>query len=219
MNATIEQPIPTAKPKFLADPVSPIEMAFETGGKTFWNFVDPFATPALRGLAALDVYEEMRQRTTRETREKELDATDVIYKEMEQALISKDGKLNMVTVVTKLSEARKINQYARERLSMLATPEVMYNLASVVYFTEDENPNLYDMKYNREVKIPMWKKSAGVYDFFLLQPLHRLMPFLKEYEQNLQTSLTVVEKMTQLHLQHLSTILSRRKSIKGPVLK
>ena len=212
------------KPVFLEQPKDPIVWAFECmdgDGQDakmipHYQYVDPFKTPAMRGVQALTVYEEFRTRTSREMYLLETEAEMVAITASKQALTGSTGKINLVEAAEHLTNVEKILRNRTERMKMVYDPDLVYKLASVVFFDETENPYRYDMRYNMDVKIPRWKKYMGTEkDFFLLQPLGRLIPYLKQYEDDSLTYSQVAMTILQKQSEFLSTILSKRQSIRA----
>jgi cell shape-determining protein MreC len=66
---------------------------------------------------------------------------------------------------TDLFELMKLNNQLSERLEFIYDTDLVYKLASVVYFDEKENPEDYDWTYNQK-KIDKWKKDKSINDFF-----------------------------------------------------
>lgn len=166
----------TTQPKFLKDPQSPVELAFTIEGKNFYQYVDPMNTPCQRGLAAIVAYDELRMRTTY----KHLEAENKFMKEhfqlLRTSLDGSKGKITLSKAFDYINEMEKVVNYRIERMGIPIIEDLVYKLASVVFFTEEENPYQYDHEYNR-LKIENWKKQESAYDFFLREPLRRLLPF------------------------------------------
>lgn len=87
-----------------------------------------------------------------------------------------------------------MNTRLNERLYLAFDMDLIYKLASVVFFDGTENPNIYEQKYGMQ-KIEKWKKFESVQDFFLRQPIKRLVPFLDGHEQHIQTYQEMVEQI------------------------
>lgn len=201
------------KPTFLVPVTEPIEFAFECDGVAHYQFVDPFKTPAMRGVQALVVYEEFRTRTSREMYALETEAETACVNGIEQCLQGHTGTIKLVDAAAHLTDLKKILRNRDERMKMVFDPDMVYKLASVVFFDQSENPHRYDQKYAQKVKIPRWRKSLGDKDFFLLKPLGRLIPYLKDYADNSQSYSQTARTLMTYQLELLSTILSKRQSI------
>ena len=171
--------------------------AFTLEGITYYTFDDIFNIPVERAFSAIDYYNEMQQRCTRDYLISHLDAQDEI-------LSSK--KID----ITKLAQ---LNLNLRERLEMIFDADLLYKLASVVYFDSSESPYKYDYKYGVE-KIRRFKK-ADVDAFFLKTPIRNYLPFKDISAEDLQTYIAVGSQVNLVHLKTLSKALSRKESKEG----
>ena len=179
--------------RFPADIQYPIEFAFEIEGRSFYRFKDYFNIPYERGLKTITFYEEARMKITYEYLEQHTKAVEKILT---------SSKID----VYKINELNKI---LKERLTWYFDTEILYKLASIVFFEKEENPTTYDFKHNIE-KIEFWKKHKDVTDFFLQTPMLELMPFLKELEANFQTYSEITNALTKAHSDLVSSILSAK---------
>lgn len=177
------------KPSFPVPVDMPVEFAFEIDGVNNWQFVDPMNTPNQRAIGAITAYEELRMRTTYEHLEKENEFMLERFKLLKTALDGNKGKISLSQAFEQISKMEEVVRFRMERMSMQVPlmEDHIYKLASVVFFTEEENPYKYDMEYNKK-KIEKWKKAGTSYDFFLRQPLRRLMPFLEGVQEISPTS-------------------------------
>jgi len=172
---------------------SPTEYAFSVKGVDYWRFTDAFNMPPVRALKAVTFFEEARMRMDAEYMELETKAVDHILSQQ----------------VIDIFKIKTINEQKKDRLAWkMPTLQMLYRVASVMYFDKSEHPANYDFAYN-EQKIERWKKygKPGI-DFFLQMPLVDLMPFLTEPAENLRLYSAVVEELNQVHLENLSTILA-----------
>lgn len=185
------------EPKWLQDWQSKyvIQEAFTMGGRTFYMFDDVFNVPYERGLKSLVYYEEFRMRINKEYMGMHIEAMDKILSDPKKIDI---GKIAI------------LNKQLKERLELIVEPDMLYKLASVVFFDKNEKPWSYEFDY-AEKKIKFWKKHSTNHAFFLETPLVKLIPFLKLSETNLDTYSTIVEKVNQIHYGCLSDILSNSK--------
>lgn len=134
-----------------------VEECFASGGVKYFKFVNEFKIPYGRAMAACDIYRELQ------------DMTD-----------SKYHKTAYQMIIEHLRAGR--NDYASiichnslERMDNICNADLMYKLASVMYFDVSENPYSYDYEY-AERKIKKWKKDNKIDTFFLKIPLSDLMP-------------------------------------------
>lgn len=183
------------KPKpILIDNTFRIIPAFEWKGETYYMHEDPMNTATGRGLTAMMFMDELAMRCTPDYLKLHIEAVDKI--------LSDPKKID-------LSNLFKLHNNLKERVNLLAIfPEHIYKMASVVFFTKDESPYQYDMKFN-EKKIAEWKKTPGTYDFFLRTPLSILIPFLTLPEYNSKDYMIVVEKINKIHLESIQKVLSK----------
>lgn len=169
-----------------------IKEAFSCGGVTYYCFDDIYNQPYERALTALDFYEEFRMRTTYD-----------FLKLHVQAF--KDIMANPKTI--NVGEMALLNKQLEERLNWIVSPDLIYKLASVVFFDKNESPYVYDHKYGQE-KIKHWKKHSEVNAFFLQTPIIKLHPFLKDCDIDFQAYSVVAKKMNMAHLENIITKLS-----------
>ncbi len=180
------------KPKFMLQNDHIINEAFSCGGVKYYQFDDPYNQPYERALTALSFYEELRMRTTKDFL--------ILHCNAVEAILSNPKKIDIL-------QLSKLHLQLKERLEWIIEPELLYKLASVVFFDKNESPYIYDYKYG-EQKIKHWKKSAEVNAFFLQQPIIKLVPSLADCEIDFPSYLTVVQKMNQAHLANIITNLS-----------
>jgi hypothetical protein len=173
-----------------------IKYAFTVGGIDYYEMDDLFNMPYKRALKAFSVYEELRMRCTYEYLKAHCQAIDNILNAT---------KFN----VNNLVELKRLNNQLRERLEFVVPEDIGYKLASVVFFDDAESPIDYDAAYAQK-KIAHWKKHMRSADFFLQTPLQRLIPFLKEREENLEMYFKVAEELTKMHLESIFSNLSEQ---------
>lgn len=179
--------------RFPKDIQYPIEFAFEIEGRSFYRFKDYFNIPYERGLKTITFYEEARMKITYEYLQQHTEAVDKILKSQ---------KIDIFKV-------KALNDVMKERLQWYVDIDILYKLASIVFFEKDEDPRTYDFKQNAN-KIQFWKQHRTVTDFFLQTPLLDLMPFLKEYETNLEIYSELTRELTKRHSDLVSSILSEK---------
>lgn len=101
-----------------------------------------------------------------------------------------------------------LNDQLKQRLDIALDTELLYKIASIVFFDRQENIEDYDYNYNAK-KIERFKKMPG---FFLQQSLMTLLPVLKDSDLNLAAYSTVVESLNRVHLENLSKALPELKT-------
>ena len=168
----------------------PIEEAFTINGITYYKYSDTFNVPYERGLKAITKYEEARMKITYEYM---LQHTEAMNK------ILKSKQIDIFKI-------KNLNDILAERLKWVTDVDILYGLASIVFFDKTENPTTYDYKYNAE-KIKFWKENKSVEDFFFQVPMLELMPFLKDLEMNLKSYSEITEAMNQIHSDLVSSIV------------
>lgn len=163
-----------------------IKEAFEVGGIKYYEFDTTANLPWKRGLKFLSIYNELDMRCDRFYLEKHGEAVDNIFKA---------PKLGF----EEMMKLRTLENMLKERLQMVFHEDLVYKVASVVFFDENENPNDWEWKYALE-KIKHWKKHQGVHDFFLHEPIQRLIPFLSSAGSNLEAYSKVARRVDEGHL-------------------
>ena len=156
----------------------PMDFAFECGGKKYYQFVDKNNMPSLRGLEAMTFYQEMQNGVTNSYLKHHMERMNEV--------LSNPKSINIAEVI-------KLNYWLGERLKFAISKDVIYNVASVAFIEEGENPTTYDHAFNKR-KIENWKKH-GADGFFLQQPLRTLIPFLREYGELSPMYLATVDKV------------------------
>ena len=188
------------KPKaILLDNTFRIVPAFQLKGETYYMHEDPMNTATGRGLTAMQCMEEVLMRCSVSYLNAHIEAMDKIF--------NNQSSINLPMIM-------KLNNNMKERVKFLiALPEHVYKMASIVFFTKEESPYKYDVVFN-EKKIKDWAETDGMYDFFLQSPLKILMPFLElpEDKNNLKSYLEVQKKINQLHLKEVHGLLSKQAS-------
>jgi hypothetical protein len=157
-------------------------------GTQYYQFDDMNNMMTGRAFVCLDFYNELSMRCTREYLTEHCEA-------MEE-MVNKG----------KLIEIAQLHIQLKERLTMIIDPDIVYKIASVVYFDATEQPYTYDFKYNTK-KINAWKES-GIEGFFLKIPLKDLIPSLDLSEADLVEYMTVAQTINQNHLETISTLRS-----------
>lgn len=159
-----------------------IEYAFTCGGTKYYRFADISNLPYERGLMAYNVYNEVSMRCDREFLIKYADTIDKILHEQ---------KIDIFRI-------EKLNSLLKQRLAMTTDVELLYKLASVVFFDKTENPAVYEPEY-AEKKIAKWRKDKGVHDFFTQRPLLELMPYLQNVDTDLDTFSAMQAELNKIH--------------------
>lgn len=171
-----------------------ITYAFSIGERHYFRFDDPLNTPYDRALKTLVYYKELDMNCDRAFITAHTQAFDNALKQT---------SINIDTLV----ELKQLNDQLKARLELPKEPELMYKLASVVFFDQSENPYVYEFKYGVN-KIKAWKKETTLEDFFLQKPLVELIPYLQFAGENLKQFSEMTEKTNQQHLDKILPMLS-----------
>lgn len=168
-----------------------VEEYFTVKGEPFYQFVDASNIPAGRSLAALKYYIPLMSNCD----DKYLNG---YVKAMETVLDANPIKIESIF---------KLKNEMKDRLTWAFHPQHLMKYASVVYLSKNENPYTYDEVFN-EKKIEFWKENATAHDFFLSEPIVKLMPLLKNVGNSFpEYSQVVMESDLLLH-KNLLDILS-----------
>lgn len=171
-----------------------IEYAFTCGGTKYYRFADITNLPYERGLMALHAYNEVQMRCDRAFLVRYADTIDKLLHEQ---------KIDIFKI-------QKLNEVLKQRLTLVAETDLMYKLASIVYFDKSENPAVYEPAY-AEKKIAKWRKDKGVHDFFMQKPLLELMPFSQSANTDLDTYSAMIEELNKIHSECLRLASSAKK--------
>lgn len=174
----------SGKPIFLVNPQAPIKVAFVSNGTTYYMFEDIFSMPCQRALEATTFYEEMKSRISSEYLGEYIDA-------MTNALSIPEINLNRIVLLVNT---------LKERNDLIVDSDIVFKLASVMYFDKNESPYKFDMKYNH-LKIKRWKANNDVAAFFLSTPIKSFLPFTNILEKDLRTYLKTAEAIKTAHLE------------------
>jgi len=171
-----------------------IEYVFSVGERHYFRFDDVFNMPYDRGLKTLVYYREL-----------DMNCDSALLKAHTQAF---DNVLASEKItINELIELKKLNDHLKQRLQLPKEPDLMYKIASVVFFDQFENPYTYEFKYG-EKKILFWKKHATLAGFFLQKPLKELIPYLNFAGENLEQFSQMTQKVSLQHLDNLLPLLS-----------
>lgn len=181
-----------------------IEPAFIHNGVQYYSYKDIFTVPCYRAMFAIQAFEEVSLRMTREFMIEDLKANKAVFERMKEYM----SKGNLIAAYEQLKIADQLLEQKKERLEWIFEPEVLYNLASIVYFDKSENPEKYDQKYSK-VKIERWKKDGDSLGFFLHQPIRKYIPFSTLSKEDLEAYLKTVNDLTDHQWENIFTILSK----------
>lgn len=174
-----------------------IQPAFISRGVQYYQLKDYFNTFSMRGMMALQVYEEWNMRMQKEHLTLFIEAFDKIINDPKQI---------------KIGELVKMVGALKERVEwVLPTTDIIYKFASVAFFDKNESPYTYDPEYCKQ-KIESWKEAADVNDFFIVTQLKDMLPFPMLSEEDLQTYLTVIDQLNNMEGENLQRIVLQSKT-------
>ena len=166
----------------------------EKGDRHYFRFDDMLNIPYNRALQTLVYYKEVGMNC------------DPDY--LKAHAMAFDNALSKTVVnIDTLVQLKILNDQLKQRLELPKEPDLMYKLASVVFFDQFENPEVYEFKYG-ENKIKAWKKNTSLTDFFLSKPLLELIPYLRYAGKNLQQFSEMTQRVSKEHLANISAMLS-----------
>lgn len=169
-----------------------IEYAFTCGGTKYYRFADITNLPYERGLVATTFFEELTMRCDRDFLIQYQSAVDKLLHEQKIDIF----KIN------------QLNEILRQRLQMATHVDLLYKLASVVFFDKTENPAVYEPAY-AEKKIAKWRKDKKVTAFFSQRPLRELIPSSKSAATVLDTFSEIQKELDRIHSEALRIANSR----------
>lgn len=181
------------KPRWDIENEGRIIPAFKSQGKQYYQFEDINQMMTGRAFTCVDYYHELSMRCTREYLEKHCDAMETV--------LSKPS-INIIEIAT-------IHSQLKERLTMIVDPDIVFKIASVVYFTKDESPWSYDFKYNQK-KIEKWK-LLDLKDFFFMIRVQDLIPIGDLSKVDLETYMKMGTEINKRNLENLSSMMSEQK--------
>lgn len=163
-----------------------IEYAFTCGGTKYYRFAEIANLPYERGLVATTFFEELNMRCDRNFLIRYADALDTqLHKQT----------IDIFTI-------NKLNEILKQRLQMATHVDLLYKLASVVFFDKTENPAVYEPAY-AEKKIAKWRKDKKVTDFFSQRPLRELIPSSENADIDLDTYSEIQKELDMIHSEAL----------------
>jgi hypothetical protein len=168
-----------------------VELAFTVGGVDYFSFVDTLNTPYERALSALIYYKEISMNCDHEFLEQHTQAIDKVM------------NANPINIY----QIKQLNDLLKQRLALPKDPELLWKLASVIYFDKNESPYVYDFEYSKK-KIVHWKQHSQTKDFFLQHQLTELIPYLKYAGESLDQYSMMTEEFKKKHLDVVSAITS-----------
>ena len=177
--------------KYFPDAKHIINYAFSIGSKHYFRYNDHLNIPYERALSCLVYYKEVEMNCDSSFLEAHVQAVNNILL---------GNPINIFKI-------KQLNDQLAQRLKLPKDSELMYKLASVVFFDQDENPQVYEWAYCAK-KIELWKQNTSLTDFFLQKPLQELIPYLQHAGENLDEFSRLIEETGNKHWDSLLTSLS-----------
>lgn len=156
-----------------------VEKTFKLNGVQYYRFKDQINTPHLR-----DYYSDFYIRQYR---------AGIDFEKLEEYLTKIDDFLNK----GKLGDAIYINRALKERIQANLGLDMLYNIASVCYFTGDEDLERYSPTENRE-KIKAFKEEKEDLSFFLTKPMIDIFPLLSSFVSDSEVFLKKMDLAKEL---------------------
>lgn len=171
------------------DGLGEIEPVFVSGGVQYYRFTNEQRVPSLRAFAAKDVWAELNWKITTE-----------------------HLRASLLAVLKLLNQGKAINagvivQTLLDRLDYITHVDLLYKLASVLYFDAYENPLDWDPVY-ADRKTAAWKQNTALDAFFLQTPMIELLPFGDLSKIDFQGFTNAQRKAELSHLMMISRIVS-----------
>jgi hypothetical protein len=182
-----------------------IKPAFEVGGVQYYEMDTLANLPWKRGMKFFSVFNELDMRCDRFYLTKHVEA-------IENLLSGKKVGLK------ELASIQALNNQMKERLQFIYDEDLVYKVASIVFFDENESPDDWEWNYAQK-KIEHWKKYEGVSSFFLHEPIQRLMPFLNVPGMSSEQYSAIVKEIDKAQLANIYTNLSeeQKKTFEQPI--
>lgn len=173
--------------------------AFTVGGIDYKEFDTLANLPYKRALKFFSVYDELSMKT---------DAfyLDAHVKAIEKILTT--GKVGL----KELSNVLTLNNQLKERLTWVHSEDLVYKLASVVFFDNSENPDDWEWSYAAK-KIEHWKKHESALAFFLHEPIQRLLPYLNDSATTSLSYTEIQKELDKAQLEKVLEVLSDKRKI------
>lgn len=176
------------------------KFAFEVGGVKYYEFDTSIGhLPYKRGLKFSAVYNELDMKVDKFYLSKHVEAMEKILN---------GGKRIGFEELVKIDT---LNKQIKERMTWVHQEDLMYKIASVVFFDVNENPNDWEWGYALK-KIEHWKKHSPVGDFFLCEPIQRLIPFLNTANISLESYFHTQKEIDKAQLENLLLIASENQN-------
>jgi hypothetical protein len=173
-----------------------IKPAFAVGGVQYYEFDTTANLPWKRGLKFLSVYNELDMKCDRFYLTKHTEAVKNILTGGKRVGFDEMVKVN------------QLNNQLIERLTWIYQEDLVYKVASVVFFDANENPDDWEWNYAAK-KIEHWKKNENAAAFFLHEPIQKLIPFLNGSNMSFPNYSEVQKGIDKAQLENIYENLSQ----------
>lgn len=173
-----------------------IEYAFTLGGKDYFEFSDFNSVPCGRGFAAIEYYNELAMRCTRDFL--------IVHNQAIKDII--DNNKNGI----KLTDLVELHRMMDERLQWLHEPQIAAKILSVVFFTAEENPYRHDYSQaSKKAKIFLdVQLDDKQFDFFFAQPIVKCLPYITSWSKDFPEYCQTIIAINKTHIESISSMLS-----------
>lgn len=148
------------------------ELAFESDGVKYYHFTDGGAPIYIRRFQAF------QDKMSKAEEWKISDAVLSEYMDMVEKYTMDGGN---ISAERKLAEIARLTDNMKWRRRQNNDMQIVFELASVWYFDQTEDPAEYNESYARE-KIKRWQGDRELFSFFLRTPLNKYIGFSEPSE-------------------------------------
>ncbi len=190
----------TAKPFTVWHPEIKDKVIFVTrwGGRDYYRYKDNIDIIYGRAIYLFTFLQAVETRMS-------LEVLNAYLDKLEANLSGGKGNIN-------IGESLIVIKQLRTRTKIVIDEELAYNLASCVFFTDDEPLDTYSMEMNKK-KIEAWRAS-GALNFFMLEPVKALLGLTDLSEAALISYLSKTRPIIEELKQAIRTASSSEQSTK-----
>jgi len=179
------------------------KFAFEVGGVKYYEFDTIANLPYKRAMKFFSVYDELSMKC------------DAFYLNAHVKAVKTILTGGKKVGLEEMSKLLSLNAQLEERLTWVHSEDLVYKLASVVFFDANESPDDWEWQYALK-KIEYWKQNESAASFFLHEPIVRLLPYLKDSQLTSPNYSDTQKKIDKAQLEKLLQVLSGVQKISLP---